>query len=272
MSEAASQAAAQAAVRVEPAPSLDNALAVGPVGRLDPRAKLVVVFAYSLLMALAYSPLMAALGVLLGLGLVAWARLGWKVFLSRLVAVNLFTAFLWLFLPWQLTMGQGAWDLSLTYNPDGLLLALLVTLKANAIFLALLALLGSSPVNDIFHALAHLKVPSKLVTMFLLFYRYLHVMRQEYQRLRQAMQVRGFQPGSNLHTYKTYAQLTGILLVHSLDRSERVYQAMLCRGFGGTFWLLDHFSWRRADTGFCLVSGLVLLVLALLQWSGISWN
>ena len=270
MSEAASQA--QAAPRVAPVSALDNALAPGPVGRLDPRAKLVVVFAYSLLMALASSHLVPVLGVLLGLGLVIWARLGWKMFLTRLVAVNAFTAFLWLFLPWKLSLGQGFWDLSLAYNPDGLTLALLITLKVNAIFLALLALLGSSPVNDIFHALAHLKAPAKLVTMFLLFYRYLHVMRHEYQRLRQAMQVRGFEPGTNLHTYKTFAQLMGILLVRSLDRSERVYQAMLCRGFGGTFWLLDHFAWRRADTGFCLISALALIVLALLQWSGISWS
>lgn len=253
-------------------PSLDNALSPGPVGRLDPRAKLVVVFVYSLQMALAHSPLMPALGVLLGLALVGWARLGWRLFLSRLVAVNLFTAFLWLFMPWQLSLGHGFLGLNLTYNPSGLSLAFLITLKANAIFLALLALLGSSPVKDIFHAMAHLRVPPKLVTMFLLFYRYLHVMRQEYLRLRQAMQVRCFQPASNMHTYRTYAQLTGILLIRSLDRSERVYQAMLCRGFSGTFWLLDHFTWRRADTGFCLISGGVLIALALLQWSGISWR
>ncbi len=265
-----STAKAQPRVQPQRLLALDNALAPGALGRLDPRAKLLVVFAYSLLMALTSVPLVPVLGVLLGLGLVIWARLGWRLFLGRVVAVNFFTAFLWLFLPWQLSLEAG--DLSLAYHAQGLSLALLITLKANAIFLALLALLGSSPVSDIFHALAHLKVPAKLVTMFLLFYRYLHVMRQEYLRLHQAMQVRCFQPRSNLHTYRTYAQLTGILLVRSLDRSERVYQAMLCRGFSGTFWVLDHFVWRRADTGFCLLAGAVILVLALLQWSGLTWS
>ena len=258
--------------QAQPPSSLDNALAPGPVGRLDPRAKLVVVFAYSVLMALTHSYLVPSLGVVVGLALVLWARLGWRLWVNRLVAVNAFTAFLWLFLPWKLSLGHGFLGLALTYNPAGTALAGLITLKTNAILLALLAMLATNPVNDIFHALAHLRVPAKLVTMFLLFYRYLHVMRHEYLRLRQAMLVRCFQPGSNLRTYRTYAQLTGVLLVRSLDRSERVYHAMLCRGFSGTFWLLDHFAWRRADTVFCVISGLVLLALILLQWRATPWS
>jgi len=253
-------------------PKLDNPLAAGPVGRLDPRAKLVVACVYSLLMALAHSFLVPALGLVIGLAMVLWARLSWRMWLGRLAAVNLFTAFLWLLLPWKFSLGGGWLGLSVSYNPAGVELAWLITLKTNAIILALLALLASNPVNDIFHALAHLKVPPKLVTMFLLFYRYLHVMRQEYLRLRQAMLVRCFQPGSNLRTYRTFGQLVGVLLVRSLDRSERVYNAMLCRGFSGTFWLLDHFAWRRTDTVFCVFAGVVLLALALLQWRTAPWS
>ena len=168
---------------------------------------------------------------------------------------------------------NGGWaGLSLAYNPAGTHLAWLITLKTNAILLAVLALLASNPVNDILHALAHLKVPPKLVTMFLLFYRYLHVLHHEYLRLRQAVVVRCFQPGTNLHTYRTYGQLMGVLLLRSLDRSERVYHAMLCRGFSGTFWLLDHFAWRRADTAFCLAAGLGIAALALVQWSALPWS
>jgi cobalt/nickel transport system permease protein len=160
----------------------------------------------------------------------------------------------------------------LEYVPEGPDLAGLITLKVNAIFLALSALLGSSTVNQVLHALAHLKLPSKLVTLFMLFYRYLHLLDQEYRRLRQAMTVRGFIPKTNLHTYRSYARLVAMLLVRSVDRSERVYQAMLCRGFSGTFWLLDHFVWRRADSLFCALSGLALGALTVLQWGSICWN
>ncbi len=251
--------------------SLDHAPAAGPAARLDPRGKVVVVFAYSVLMALCPGPLVPAVGVALGLALAAWSRLGWRLLLKRTLAVNSFVAFLWLFLPWQLTLGAEA-GFGVVYNPDGVRLAGLITLKANAIFLAVVALLGSSHINDIFHALAHLHLPAKLVTLFVLFYRYLHVMRLEYLRLRQAMAMRCFAPGSNLHTYKSYAQLVGVLLVRSIERSERVYQAMLCRGFRGTFWLLDHFVWRPADTVFCVLGFAAIILLGLMQWGGYPWN
>ncbi|MEW5912088.1 MAG: cobalt ECF transporter T component CbiQ [Thermodesulfobacteriota bacterium] len=196
--------------------------------------------------------------------------MGGAGFWRRGLAVNAFVAFLWLFLPWRLELAQG--HAAVSYNPQGLVLAGLITLKANAIFLAVVALLGSSQINDIFHALAHLRLPAKLVSLFILFYRYLHVMRREYLRLRQAMAVRCFTPRSNLHTYRSLAQLIGILVLRSLDRSERVYQAMLCRGFAGTFWLLDHFHWQRADTVFCALAGAVVLALGLLQWGGPLWS
>lgn len=251
---------------------LDHAPAEGLAARLDPRGKVVVALAYSLLMALCPQPLVPAVGVVLGLGLAVWSRLGFRVLWRRALAVNAFVAFLWLFLPWRLSLGPGWSEFTVQYSPAGLALAGLITLKANAIFLAVVALLGSSHINDIFHALAHLRLPAKLVTLFVLFYRYLHVMRREYLRLRQAMAVRCFTPGSNLRTYRSYAQLVGVLVVRSLDRSERVYQAMLCRGFAGTFWLLDHFVWRRADTVFCVLGGAVILALGLAQWGGILWN
>jgi len=240
--------------------------------RLDPRGKVVVALAYSLLLALCPGPLAPALGLGFSLGLAVWSGLGWRVFWRRALAVNAFVAFLWLFLPWRLGLGPAGGQITLSYNPQGLALAGLITLKANAIFLAVVALLGSSQINDIFHALAHLRLPAKLVTLFVLFYRYLHVMRREYLRLRQAMAVRCFTPGSNLHTYRSLAQLIGVLVLRSLDRSERVYQAMLCRGFAGTFWLLDHFHWRRRDTVFCSLGGAAILSLGLVQWGGTLWN
>ena len=65
------------------------------------------------------------------------------------------------------------------------------------------------------------------------------------------MKIRGFQPRTNLHTYRSYAYLAGMLLVRSYDRGENVFQAMLCRGFHGVFYSLKTFSWRRQD-GFFL--------------------
>jgi len=240
--------------------------------RLDPRAKLPLVAAFALVVGLSPGWEAPWLGLGLGVLLVLLGRLGWGALLVRAAAVNLFVAFLWLFLPWRLEVGQGAWGLSLGYHPEGLALAGLITVKVNAVFLVMYSLLGTSSVGEVLHALAHFRLPAKLVTIFLLFHRYLFLIHQEYHRLRRAMRARCFDPATNLHTYRSFAQLVGMLLVRSYDRAERVYRAMLCRGFHGTFWVLDHFAWRRSDTAFCLVAGAVILGMLVLAAGGTSWS
>jgi cobalt/nickel transport system permease protein len=112
----------------------------------------------------------------------------------------------------------------------------------------------------------HLRVPHKLTHLLLFTVRYLDVLRREYGRLNAAMRLRGFRPRTNMHTYRTYGHLIGMLLVRSLDRSERVVAAMKCRGFRGHFYLLDHFHFSRLDAPFAFATVVVLAGLAWLEW------
>lgn len=230
-----------------------------PLHRLDPRGKLGVALGFALVVGLsqARGPAWAGLG--LGALAVVVARLPLKELAKRLLVVNTFVALLWAMAPWRWEAGAPAWD------PAGLELTIMITLKTNAVVLVLLGLVSTSPVTHLFHALAHWKAPDKLVHLFLFFYRYLHVLHQEYHRLVWALKVRGFKPRTDLHTWRAYAWLVGTLLVRSFDRAQRVYQAMLCRGFTGTLWLLDHFEWRGHDRNFVLGAGCLLAALA--GWS-----
>ena len=65
--------------------------------------------------------------------------------------------------------------------------------------------------------------------------------------LNKSLKIRGFHPGNNLHTYRTYAYLVGMLLVKSYERSERVRTAMLRRGFQGRFYDLKEFELTTND-------------------------
>ncbi|HCD72484.1 MAG TPA: cobalt ECF transporter T component CbiQ, partial [Thermovirga lienii] len=47
--------------------------------------------------------------------------------------------------------------------------------------------------------------------------------------------LRGFQPGFNLFTMKTYGNFVGVIFLKAFKRAERVTQAMVLRGFEGTF-------------------------------------
>ena len=92
------------------------------------------------------------------------------------------------------------------------------------------------------HALNWWHVPDKIVHLLLMTYRYVFLIEQEYQRLMRAARFRGFRPGTNLHTYKTYAAIVGMLFVRSALRADRVQKAMLCRGFKNRFYCLCEFS------------------------------
>ena len=155
-------------------------------------------------------------------------------------------ALLWLFLPFT-QPGDPVPLGPLTASREGLLFAAALTLRTNAIVLATIALIGTTPVFELVHSLQHLHLPGKLVHVAFFSYRYIDVIQQEYLRLRDAMRIRCFRPRTSLHTYTSYAYLVGMLLVRSYERSQRVYQAMLCRGFKGQFPVYRHFQLHRND-------------------------
>ena len=230
--------------------------------KLDPRAKLIIAFFFSLVTALANSSLQQIIAVILGFMMWFLSALPVKAFFKKWLAVNVFIVFVWLALPWQYL------NASFQFSSSGISLALAITLKVNAIFLVWVSLLSTSSANQLLHALAHLHLPEKLVMLFFLFFRYLQLIMQQFHKLKTALLVRGFKVKFTLHTFRAVAQVMGTLLLRSLDRSEKVYQAMLCRGFNGTFWMLDHFSWSKGDSIFFVTSVLAILGLFILGFIG----
>jgi cobalt/nickel transport system permease protein len=105
-----------------------------------------------------------------------------------------------------------------------------------------------------------------MVHMILITYRYLFVIEQEYQRLVRAMKIRNFQPRTNLHSYRTYAYLVGMLFVRASERARRVHSAMICRGFNGRFVSLRAFPSHSRNYLFSLVLTLFLVLLVTLEW------
>jgi cobalt/nickel transport system permease protein len=234
--------------------------------RLDPRGKIVVAALFSVLVAVAKTYAAALGGLALALAYLALARLPLGKVVVRLLVVNSFIFFLWMVLPFTYP-GTEVWRWGpLVATREGLMQAGLITLKSNAIVIALMALIATVPIVTLGQALHNLRLPDKLCHLLLFTYRYLYVFEDEYRRLVLAMKIRGFRPRTNLHTYRSYAYLAAMLLVRSLDRAERVFAAMLCRGFHGTFYSLKSFSWHRRDGIFLAVSLLALSVLLYLEW------
>ncbi|EHJ46639.1 cobalt ABC transporter, inner membrane subunit CbiQ [Solidesulfovibrio carbinoliphilus subsp. oakridgensis] len=220
---------------------------------LDPRHRLVACLGLSLAAVLAVTPAAPLVVLAVGLVLTAAARPPAVVVWKRFCAVNFFVAFLWVILPLT-TPGAPAWTLpgpgGLALTREGVHLATLITLKTNAVFFCLVPLLATIPVPALGRAMTALGVPAKFSFLFLFTYRYLHVIAEEYARLATAARLRGFVPATDGRTYRTYAALVAMVLVRSYDRSQRVYQSMLLRGFAGVFPSLDRFKSGRGDAIF----------------------
>lgn len=238
---------------------------VSPVHGLDPRVRLAMAALFSVCVALLGDPLAAATALGLAAAVLALSAPPARALCRRVALVNVFVAFLWLTVP--VTMpGQPLLTLGpLTVSREGVDLVWLTTLKSNAILLSFLALVTTMDSPTMGHALARLGAPSKLVFLFLFTYRYLHVIADEWQRLLTAARLRGFVPRTGMHTYRTIGNLLAMVLVNSFDRSARVYQAMVLRGFEGRFASVVRFRARRRDALFAALWLAATAMLALMD-------
>jgi len=236
------------------------------IHRRDPRVKVLIALLFIFILATTQHPLTLGMGFGCAILMIWLAQLPVIPLLQRIFALNLFNLLLFLILPFAVTGTPLLQFGNLVGSDVGLQQAFEITIKTNAILLWLTALLSTIDTLTLSHVLRHFYVPDKLILLLLFTLRYIEVLHQEYLRLRQAMKIRAFVPRANRHTYRSFAYLIGMLLVKSLDRSERIMAAMKCRGFHGKFFLYHHFKLNITDIGFAIVmftSGLGL--------AGIAW-
>jgi len=253
----------------------DAPLAAGAAARsvldgVDPRARIVAagLFAVSVV---AVSSLPALAGALaIALALMAIARLPPRRTLKRMAAVDGFVLFLLATLPFTVPGEPVLSVLGLPASREGFRRAIEIALTANAVVLSLMALVGGMEPVRLGHALHALKVPDRLVHLMLFTVRYVSVIEDESRRLRTAMRARGFLPRTDRHTFRTFGYLVGMMLVRALERSERILEAMKCRGFDGRIPVGGTFRLTRRDAVFAAALALAVCALAGLEvatWS-----
>jgi cobalt/nickel transport system permease protein len=237
--------------------------------RMDPRVKILGLLFFAVITAVASDFRVMFIAAGAALFSLVTAGLDLRQVAIRLLAVNGFVLFLWFFLPFT-TPGEVVARLGgMDIYREGVILGLSITLKANSIAAVTIVLLGTSSILNLVHALVHLKVPGKLVQLFFFSYRYVTVIHGEYSRLRASMKARCFKLRMDFFSLRCLATLVGMLFVRSSDRSERIYNAMVLRGFNGVFWTLDHFHMHRSDWIAAAAMASLLLVMTGLQ---IPWR
>lgn len=236
------------------------------IHRLDPRIRIVVATVYCFVIAFSNQFPVLLIAVVISSVMIISAGLGFKDVAKRLVLVNGLILLLWVVVP--LTYGgQPIFQIGpLSLSRAGVILAARITLKSNAILLTFIALIATMRFATLGYALTQLRVPDKIIHLLLMNYRYVFVIEQEYQRLIRAAKIRGFQPKTNLHTYRTYAYVIGMLLVRATLRAHRVHQAMLCRGFKGTFYTLQEYKAGVTGLIFAVLMTGIIIVLVFMEW------
>lgn len=238
--------------------------AAGWLERRDPRLRIGASIAFTLVILSLQSFSGLVCGLLLALVFARAGGQGWDRLWRRLLLLQGLLVVLVVTLPFTVA-GSPLMELGpVTASREGLTLAFRILLKSNAVMLALLGLVGGLEPVVLGHALGRLGVPDKLVHLLLQTVRQIHLLDQEYGRLRQAMRARAFVPRSDRHTWNSYGWLMGMLLVRALGRSRRVLQAMRCRGFNGRLYLLDTTGWSLGDGVFAGMLGLILAALLVL--------
>lgn len=236
------------------------------IHRMDPRLRVLLAAAFSFIAALSKGFPALSTALVFSVLLVLTARLDLKRLIRRLLPLWGFLLLLWLVLPLTSEGETVARIGPLSAAREGLELSAQITLKSHAILLAFTAWVATMSFVTLGHTLNRLRAPEKLVHLLLLTYRYIFVLEGEYERLLRAARVRGFRPGTNLHTYRTYAYLIGMLFLRAADRAQRVHRAMRCRGFQGKFHSLYRFRATRPDwIGAMMMTG-VMIGLIYLEW------
>ncbi|RME62804.1 MAG: cobalt ECF transporter T component CbiQ [Nitrospirae bacterium] len=221
--------------------------------RMDPRSKVLCYGVFAVVVALSDGLRAPGNAFVLAVVMFFLSRVPLGEVLRRLFVVNLLLLPLWVLVPMDTPGSVPVVIGPYRATAEGFSEVLSITLRANAIVLSGIVMLGTSDLFSLVHALAHLGLPRKLVYLFFIFFRYLSLLHEEYLKLKRAMQARAFRPRTSMHTYRAYGYLIGMLVLKSYDRAENLYRAMLSRGFRGEFPLYRHFHLRGRDVVFSLV-------------------
>ena len=159
------------------------------------------------------------------------------------------------------------WDLTIT--DMGLLRFVSILVRSWLSVQMAIMLVATARFPDIIHALEHLRVPSILTTIIAFLYRYLFVLADEVFRLLRARESRsaastGSRSGGSVAWRAEVAgNMAGQLFLRSYERSDRVYNAMLARGYTGHLQTMNPHVFRRVDFAVTIIAVIFLLLLQL---------
>jgi len=175
----------------------------------------------------------------------------------------------------------------LTTHAEGLARFVSIALKSWLSLQAAIVMAASTPFPDLLQAMRAVGIPRLLVNMFGMMWRYLFVLVDEALRLMRARAARsgrvdqpvaqplaqrkllGREGGSLLWRARLTGGMAGNLFLRAFERSDRIYVAMLSRGYDGearsiALPPMTAATWTELLAGLALLA--VLLISGIIFW------
>jgi cobalt/nickel transport system permease protein len=116
------------------------------------------------------------------------------------------------------------------FRPGGISLFVSLIVKSTLCLLTAILLSNTTPFSRLLAVLRNIGVPGIIITVLALMYRYLFVLIDEAERMHRARTSRTF-VAANVRWWHSAATVVSQLFVRSSERAERIYAAMLSRGW-----------------------------------------
>ena len=225
---------------------------------LDPRVKLIVtvlflftVISFSKYEITALLPFFLYPALLLSLGDIPFGFI-----LKKVAFVSPFAVFIGIFNP-LLDPGQVVLYQGIKISA-GWISFLSILLKFALTVSTALLLVATTSFPGVCHACRQMGVPSLFVSQLLFLYRYIFVLMEETMRIVRARDMRSF--GGHGKGMRIFIRIIGIMFLRTVERAERIYYAMLSRGFQGDIPVRKRSSIKTGDIFFALFMSIFILV------------
>lgn len=239
-----------------------------PIHALDARAK-ILAFGGLVIVSVSTPPhaYVAFAGYLVFLAaILAFSRVPVGFVLQRSLAVIPFVVVVAIFIPFLANDAVGGgYNLGiggLTVSRSGALVLWNVVVKSYIGVVGVILLSSTTPFPKLLQGLEQLRVPRVFVLLGSFAYRYIFLLVDEVQRMKRARDSRAFGGRWIWHAH-VVGDMIGTLFLRSYERSERVYVAMVSRGFDGQIRGLGESRFAARDAVFVAASLAILLSLRL---------
>ena len=148
----------------------------------------------------------------------------------------------------------------------GLTKGITIALRVNMIYIFFSVMIYPLGYAKIFAALNSLNIPEKLRVLFLLTLRGIFIMHERFSRALISLRLRA----KNLHglmKLRAFAYITCSVLLQSSERSQRMLQAVLCRGGFNGFIQSEHKRVRIRDVIACICFAVYALMIIILNYA-----